>query len=105
MISIENLGLFKRFLNGPYFLKTDEGSLLHVQFNNQFSKGVVSSLCVMYIKIKLLCLVTYCKIPKINRALTVYFFQKAVLLDFFFGGGAYFRRGFLLEGILLFKMG
>ena len=44
----------------------------------------------------------YRKIPIISPGLM--FVQKAVLLGFFFGG-AYFRRGLLLEGILRFKMG
>ena len=44
----------------------------------------------------------YRKIPIIRPGLI--FVQKAVLLGLI-SGGAYFRRGLLLEGILRFKMG
>ena len=45
---------------------------------------------------------TYSEIPIISPGLT--FVQKAFFAGLIFGG-AYFRRGLLLEGIVRFKMG
>ena len=47
--------------------------------------------------------VTYHKIPIISSGLI--FVQKAFFFAGLIFGGAYFRRGLLLEGILHFKMG
>ena len=63
---------------------------------------IILWLCLSFFSRKLRKLPTYRKIPMISPGLI--FVQKAFFGGLIFGG-AYFRRGLLLEGILRFKMG